>query len=1769
MLNLSQAWPTEAETNEPVTAVTPQNLAYLIYTSGSTGQPKGVAITHANAVALLAWARQVFTDEELAGVLAATSICFDLSVFELFLPLSCGGSVILAQNALHLPELPERDNVTLVNTVPSVLGELVHHHRLPTSVQTVNLAGEALTQSLTQQAYDQSEATRVYNLYGPSEDTTYSTFALMEKGSIQKPLIGQPIANTQAYILDSQMQPVPIGVVGELYLGGDGVSRGYLNRPGLTAEKYIPDPFSPQPGARLYKTGDLARYRRDGQIDFLGRHDHQVKLRGYRIELGEIEAVMAQHPAVAEAVVMAQSDGRSGKQLVGYIVAAPEQTLLIGDLRQYLKTRLPEYMVPSLFVELETMPQTPNGKVDRRALPLPAADRSHITIAYVAPRTPTEELIAGIWADILDISRVGIEDNFFELGGHSLMATRIVSRIRQSLQINLPLRALFEAPTVAELAQAVETLYQERHDMVAPPIVPVSRDQEIPLSFAQQRMWFLDQLDPNNPAYNIPVAIGLTGPLDIEAVEKSLNDIIKRHEALRTTFQMVNGRPVQIIAPTLTLELPVVDMPPLPPVELAAFQTKAARAEAQLPFNLAEGPLIRAKLMRVDPQQHALLLTFHHIIFDAWSMDKFTEEMIAFYEWYALGKPLQVAELPIQYADYAVWQRAWLQDDVLEKQLDYWRKHLTGVPPLLTLPTDRPRPPVQTFPGAVHLFTFDVETTEAIKTLGHQEGVTYFMTLLAIFKVLLARYAGQTDIVVGSPIANRGRLELEPVIGLFLNTLILRTDLGGNPTFRELLARVREVTLGAYAHEDLPFEKLVEELQPERNLSVHPLFQVMFVLQHTADALLGSKAQLSNLGVHRGGLETGTSKFDITLYMLDKYDGLKGLVEYNTDLFDAATIEQMGRHFSALVEQVITNPDTQAQLLYDWNDNTLPYDTTATLASLVAAQAARTPEAVALRYEQTAWSYAQLNRQANQLAHHLISLGVGPESRVGILMERRPEMVVALLAHDADTAVLLTHDALRFPLDTLDVANVKTVNISQAWPEEAETNEPVTAVQPHNLAYLIYTSGSTGQPKGVAITHTNAIALLAWAREVFSDEELAGVLAATSICFDLSVFELFLPLSCGGSVILAQNALQLPELPDRDCVTLVNTVPSAMRELVAHSHLPSSVQTVNLAGEPLTRALAQQVYTQPQVARLYNLYGPSEDTTYSTWLLVESDESGEPTIGRPIANTQAYILDEQMQPVPLGVVGELYLGGDGVSRGYLNRPGLTAEKYIPDPFSPQPGARLYKTGDLARYGREGQLAFLGRRDHQVKVRGYRIELGEIEAVLAQHPAIAEVVVMAQPEEQGGKQLVAYLVANPGHNLVISELRVYMQQTLPDYMIPAHFVPLTALPQTANGKIDRRALPLPMADRSQLIIPYVAPRTAAEETLAAIWQKVLKVEKVGIRDRFFELGGHSLQAVALIAEVFTAFGQIIPLVTLYENPTIEHMAQVVERCLAGGATWTPLQATQPQGAKPPFFGILRSGMTNINFQSLAEELGTDQPFYTLSAPGLDGRHPPYTQIPELAAHYMAAMRTVQPTGPYYLGGYSFGGLVAYEVARQLRAQGEEIALLAIWDMVAPVYELSPDTAVDDLPSLLETIATIEEVFQTSLALTPEELAPLSMDERLELCWQRLKAVDVLPQNADSGLIRHMTNFEQATLQSMVSYPAEAQATDQAMVIFRAADTAVNSFISSQPALHQTPDLGWSQLASGPIAIHTVPGDHFSMLTPVNAPALAAQLRDYLP
>ncbi len=908
---LDTGWGAIAEENDenPVSGVRADNLAYVIYTSGSTGRPKGVAIEHRNAGALIHWAREVFTQEELAGVLASTSICFDLSVFELFVTLSWGGKIVLTENVLQLSGLPAADEVTLVNTVPSVMAELVRMRGVPASVCTINLAGEPLQTRLVKEIYQQETIKQVFDLYGPSEDTTYSTFAL--RSATGRATIGRPIANTQIYLLDYNLRPVPVGVTGEVYIGGDGLARCYLKRPDLTAEKWIPNPFGNQPGARLYKTGDLARYLPDGNIEFLGRIDHQVKIRGFRIELAEIEAVLTQHPAVREAAVLAREYITGDKGLVGYVVFDPDNKPSIGELKSYLQQKLPEYMVPPIFVVLDALPLTPNRKVDRRALPLPERKSPDLAGAYVAPRTHIEEMLVGIWAEVLGDTQVGIHDSFFDLGGHSLLATRVISRVREAYQVDLPLRHLFEALTVAGLAERIETAMRAEPGLSAPPIKPVSRDGNLPLSFAQQRLWFIDQMEPGNPSYNMPIAVRLTGALNVVALEASLNEIVRRHESLRTTFSALNGQPQQVIAAAQSLALPVLDLSTQSEAESREQVRKLATEEALRPFDLAQGPLLRVQLLRLGAEEHVVLFTMHHIISDEWSLGVLVRELAALYEAYCQGRPSPLAELGIQYSDFAHWQREWLQGEALERQLGYWRQQLGDGLPVLKLPFDHPRPAQQSYRGATHTFVISPEVSASLKGLSRQEGVTMFMTLLAGLQTLLHRYSGQEEIVVGTDVANRNRLETEGLIGFFINHLVIRTKLGGNPTFRQLLRRVREVTLGAYAHQDLPFDKLVGALQLERNLGQTQLFQVLFVFGNPTMPTL----ELPGLTLSPLRSELVMSKYDLTLFMNERDKEIGGAWRYSTELFDAATITRISDHFETILSSIVANPDTRPSSL--------------------------------------------------------------------------------------------------------------------------------------------------------------------------------------------------------------------------------------------------------------------------------------------------------------------------------------------------------------------------------------------------------------------------------------------------------------------------------------------------------------------------------------------------------------------------------------------------------------------------------------------------------------------------------------------------------------------------------------------------------------------------------------------------------------------------------------------------------------------------------------
>ncbi|REG14197.1 amino acid adenylation domain-containing protein, partial [Archangium gephyra] len=990
---------TRERTDNPGRRAGPGNVAYILYTSGSTGRPKGVALEHRNAVAFVKWAAGEFSGEELAGVLAATSLNFDLSVFELFAPLTRGGTVVVARNALEVGELPGAGRVRLVNTVPSAMAELVRSRGVPETVRTVNLAGEALAGELVRALYEELPGVeRVLNLYGPTEDTTYSTYARVPREEKREPTIGVPLKGKRAYVLDGELEPVPVGVAGELYLGGEGQARGYFGRPGLTAERFVPSPYGR--GERLYRTGDRVRWLAGGELEYLGRIDHQVKVRGFRIELGEVEAALRRHPAVAEVVVVVREDVPGDKRLVAYAVTREGHTLEAGELRGFLGGVLPEYMVPSAVVMLAALPLTPNGKVDRKALPAPEQER--VREGHEAPRTETERKLASLWAEVLHQEKVGLGEDFFALGGHSLLATQLVSRVREAFGVELPLRTVFEAPTVERLAARV----LEAKRGIKAPLKRVPRDGALPLSFAQQRLWFLDQLEQGSVFYNVPAVVRLRGELKTEALERSFEELVRRHEALRTTFRVENGEPVQVISEEPRLAFSVEELSALPEAGREAEARRRSEEEAQRPFDLAQGPLLRTKLLKLGELEHVLVLVMHHIVSDGWSMGILVRELAGLYEAYSQGKSSPLAELPVQYADYAAWQRQWLSGEVLDEQLGYWRKQLEGAPPVLELPTDKPRPSVRTYRGESRHVMWPKALWKAVETLGRREGATPFMVLLAAFQTVLSRYSGQEDVSVGSPIAGRTHARTEGLIGFFVNTLVLRTRLDGNATFRELLRQVREVTLGAYAHQDVPFEKLVEELRPERSLNHSPLFQVTLTLQNTP---VTADVKLEALKLEGVEAEGKTSRFDLSLLVDELPEGVAATVNYSSDLFEAATMERLLGHLRVLLQAAVEQPEKRLkelplmgeeerrQVVEEWSGRAEEYPREKALHELFEAQVDRTPQAIAVEYEGKSLTYGELDRRANQLAHHLRGMGVGPEVRVGLSVERSVEMVVGLL----------------------------------------------------------------------------------------------------------------------------------------------------------------------------------------------------------------------------------------------------------------------------------------------------------------------------------------------------------------------------------------------------------------------------------------------------------------------------------------------------------------------------------------------------------------------------------------------------------------------------------------------------------------------------------------------------------------------------------------------------------------------------------------------------
>jgi len=1370
---------------------------------------------------------------------------------------------------------------------------------------------------------------KLVNNYGPTENTVVTTSGLVlcDGTDNTSPHIGRPITNTKIYVLDRHKQPVPIGVPGEIYIASVGLARGYLNRPDLTAEKFIPNPFSNEPGERLYKTGDKARYLPDGNIEFLGRIDNQVKIRGFRIELGELEAVLTQHPCVRETAVIAKDFVAGDKQLVAYVVPQQEGALTITDLRHFLKQKLPDYMVPGAFVVLEALPLTPNGKVDRRALPAPDL-RKELEEYFVAPRTPIEEMLASIWGNILLIDSVGVHDNFFTLGGHSLLATQVISRVRDTISIELPLRSLFEAPTIVEFASRVEIALKSGKSVEALPLLPIPRLESIPLSFAQTRLWFLDRLQPDSAFYNIPLALRLFGQLNIAALQSSINEIIRRHEALRTNFATVEGQPVQVIASTFDCQVQVVNLLHLPETHREIEAQRCVNEEVNRPFNLEQEPLLRGTILQLGETEYLLLLTMHHIISDGWSLGIFVRELTELYQAFCTEKPPVLPELPVQYADFALWQRQWLTGEILETQLHYWKEQLKNAPNLLELPTDRARAAVQTFRGGYYYAAFSKELSVELATLSKRAGVTLFMTLLAAFQTFLYRYSGQDDIVVGTPVAGRNRRELERLIGFFVNTLVLRTDLGGNPSFEQLLNRVREVALQGYTHQDLPFEQLVEALQPTRNLSYTPLFQVMFALD---DGTVPSM-ELLDLTVSSYSVEIVTAKFDLTLSMENTADGLVAEWEYNSDLFDEITIARMATHFQTLLEGIVANskqaisdlplltPAERQQLLVEWNNTAKDYPQEKCIYHLFEEQVERTPDAVAVVFEEKKLTYRELNAKANQLANYLRSLGVGPEVLVGICVERSLEMIIGLLSilkaggayvpldpnypsdrlafmlEDSSVPVLLTQEKL---LEKLPAHSARVICLDSDSKEIASypKENPLSSVKPENLAYVIYTSGSTGKPKGVLIQHGSLVNYTTAASAEYRIQKCDRILQFSSMSFDVSAEEIYTSLTSGAALVLRTDTmLDSVEGFLGKCsnwkITVLALPTAYWHEITGFLNsekftLPSSLRLIIIGGEKaLPERLKAWLESVGQQVRLVNNYGPTETTVGATIYKLSTADTTlkEVPIGRPMGNVQTYILDRNHQPIPIGVPGELYIGGAGLARGYLNRPDLTDERFIPHPFGESRTERLYKTGDLVRYLSDGNIEYVGRIDDQVKVRGFRIELGEIEAALSQHPNLLHATVALREDIPGQKSLVAYTVPlqEPAPN--VGELRGFLKQQLPDYMIPNAFVTLAALPITPNGKVDRRLLPAPDINSLIQTLEFVAPQTPIEELVASIWEKVLGVEQASVTANFFELGGHSLLATQVISQLNSSLGLHLPLSKLFELPTVASISSYIDATL---------------------------------------------------------------------------------------------------------------------------------------------------------------------------------------------------------------------------------------------------------------------------------------------
>jgi len=1795
-----------------------ENLAYLIYTSGSTGLPKGIGLTQKTLLNLIQWQTQAEGEVKSEKVLQFAPMNFDVSLQEIFSTLCTGGELHIISKKIRqdfslLIDYINNNNIQKLYLPYIALRQLADqclqtNKILLTSLTSLITAGEqlAITDNIKQWLTSNPQ-TKLFNHYGPSETHVVSNFLLPTNKDqwSDLPPIGKPIANTQLYILDKRLNPQPVGVVGELYIAGSNLGRGYLSKPDLTAENFIANPYSSIQGDRMYKTGDYARYLSSGDIEYVGRLDSQVKVNGYRIELSEIESVLRSIAGVKEAIVDVYKVNLENRQLIAYLSVDIEKEFTAQSIKKEVANRLPYYMVPAFVQFLDQFPVTPSGKLDRLRLPKPDGISTDISLNTVSARSSIEEMIKGIWHESLGVNNISINDDFFELGGNSLTAMQVVAKTKQLLNKEIPVRVLFEAPTIAEFSLRIN----EQEGCVLPAIQAVETREYYPVSHAQKRLWFLSQLDRESAAYNMPAVFKLEGIVDVGALQETIQVIVDRHHTLKTVFIAQDDQPMQWVLNDVTIDLPVTDISYLYGQKdlLDKKINSMIIKEAATPFNLETGPLLRSRLLKLDSQEYILFFTMHHIISDGWSFNVLVNEITTLYRNIVNKESnyVELSKLPVQYVDYSIWQNNNLNSGELDSQRQYWLDQLSGELPLLDLPTDYPRPPVQTFNGDICTLSVTEDSQIKLDKRCRDNSVTKFMWFVAVFQTLLFRLTGQTDIFHGTPIANRHHASLENLIGCLINVLVLRSKLSGDLSFENLLKNIKKTTLDAYTNQDYPFDLLVDKLSVDRDLGRQALFDVMFVY-HTKDQIKTDDVIFDDkLNLKPVGSGYRQAKFDLTVSIRELSAGMEIEFEYNTDLFAKETIQRWISYFNNILQSSMIDPghristinllseQERYQILFGFNEQSVVKPNNLCLHQLFEAIVTNNPQATALICDDESYTYEQLNNHANQLARSLTDTGVGPEVLTGLCVERSLDLVVGIMGilkaggayvpmdpeypvdrlnyilEDTGINVLVTHKGL--------IENRLAFSGKQIYLDDKEKLRKYSVanlmleLDSKYLAYVIYTSGSTGKPKGTLLTHENVTRLLTVCQRDFNFSDNDVWTLFHSYCFDFSVWEIFGALTYGGKlVVVPQQASQSPnefmKLLENNGVTVLNQTPSSFARLLdiaveqTNHNWASQLKYVVFGGEALDLGILKPWYRQKMNSqtRLVNMYGITETTVHVTYKEVMEDQvhqlSTDRSIGTPLSDLNLYVLDAELNPAPIGIVGELYVSGAGLARGYLGRGDLSADRFIPNLYTDVPGDRLYKTGDLGKYTNSGVVEYIGRCDQQVKIRGFRIELGEIESVLEKHERINHCVVLTIKDRGQRERLVAYYTAD--ETISVSILRNHLSFHLPEYMIPSGFIFLSEFPLTSNGKLDKKALlsQSGLASRPELEVNYVAASTDTELKLTNIWKEVLDIQQIGVHDNFFDLGGESFSAYRLMSCIADEFDKELPLVTIFNSPTIQQLGIYLEEFVESLDNQVLVLMQQGSPSCLPFFCIHPAGGDVLGFQQLSKQLGEDQTFYGIQSQGrfLDDRY--NSSLEQMAEGYVNAILSVQKEGPYMVGGHSMGGIAAFEVVRQLEERGKKVAVLAVFDAEIKKKKTS----------MLDTLLMVSDMF--GLDFNRNELSKHQgtemMDQVLIKAKQKFGQVleiayemDILPRgfrtkDAEMFLNRIATNID-----LIANYIPTPICSD--IYMYKATELSENAVPIDVDS--------WKTLTTGKLNIVPVPGDHLNLIKMPHVKVLSKKLK----